>query len=69
MPKSCCVVFCNANNKKNKDLRFSMLPQKEREGERRGLWLQAIRRENPDGKLWDPASKFVYVCGKHFVTG
>ncbi|CAM4695430.1 unnamed protein product [Leuciscus chuanchicus] len=31
--------------------------------------LKAIKREAPDGGLWDPKTPHTYVCGKHFITG
>ncbi|XP_062380710.1 THAP domain-containing protein 11-like [Sardina pilchardus] len=67
MPKSCCVVGCTNHKAKRPSLRFFCLPQKNLE--RRQLWLQAIKREGPNKKLWDPASPHTYVCGEHFVTG
>ncbi|XP_062393520.1 uncharacterized protein LOC134080923 [Sardina pilchardus] len=69
MPKSCCVVFCTANKQKNYYLKFYILPNIETEPERRIKWLQAIRREDDKGKLWDPKSRHVYVCSRHFITG
>ena len=36
------------------------MSKREKEGKRRDLWLQTIKRTSPDGKLWDPAGKYVY---------
>ncbi|XP_037607845.1 uncharacterized protein LOC119477784 [Sebastes umbrosus] len=69
MPKSCCVAYCTSNKLKNPDLRFYILPRRETEGERRALWLQAIRRQDVSGRLWDPTTRHVYVCSLHFITG
>uniref|UniRef100_A0A8C1IJI6 THAP-type domain-containing protein n=1 Tax=Cyprinus carpio TaxID=7962 RepID=A0A8C1IJI6_CYPCA len=69
MPKSCCVVSCTSNVFKNPGLKFIPLPCQIKQAERRMLWLQAIKREAPDGGLWDPKTPHTYVCGKHFITG
>ena len=69
MTKSCCVAGCKTNKRTNPDLRFLILPGEERDPKRRVLWPQAIRRQDKEGKLWDPVSSHVYVCGKHFITG
>ncbi|XP_062395004.1 uncharacterized protein LOC134082955 [Sardina pilchardus] len=68
MPKSCCVVGCTSNIKKNPGVKCTPLPWIN-QAERRMLWLQAIKREAPDGGLWDPKTPHTYVCGKHFITG
>ncbi|KAJ6654839.1 hypothetical protein lerEdw1_006528 [Lerista edwardsae] len=34
---------------------------------RRAVWLENCRRKDMSGQgLWDPASKYVYFCSKHF---
>jgi len=33
------------------------------------LLLQTIKREAPDGGLWDTKTPHTCVCGKHFITG
>uniref|UniRef100_A0A8C1JKF3 THAP-type domain-containing protein n=1 Tax=Cyprinus carpio TaxID=7962 RepID=A0A8C1JKF3_CYPCA len=68
MLKSCCVVFCTANKLTNYELKFYILSNKHKEPERRTKWLQAIRREDDQGKLWNPRTKHVYVCSWHFIT-
>ncbi|XP_049889213.1 THAP domain-containing protein 7-like [Epinephelus moara] len=69
MPKSCCVPFCTANKQKNRQLKFYILPNNKTEPQRRTKWLQAIRREDKFGRLWDPTTKPVYVCSQHFISG
>ncbi|XP_030278070.1 uncharacterized protein LOC115584655 isoform X2 [Sparus aurata] len=69
MPRSCCVPFCTTNKLKNPHLKFYILPNRSTEPRRRTRWLQAIRREDEFGHLWDPKSKHVYVCSQHFITG
>ncbi|XP_074528919.1 uncharacterized protein LOC141798016 [Halichoeres trimaculatus] len=69
MPKSCCLPFCTSNKIKNPSLKFYLIPNRSTEPRRRTRWLQAIRREDKFGRLWDPKSKHVYVCSQHFITG
>ncbi|XP_034058891.1 THAP domain-containing protein 7-like [Gymnodraco acuticeps] len=69
MPRSCSVPFCTTNKLKNPSLKFYILPNGSTEPRRRTRWLQAIRREDELGHLWDPKSKHVYVCSQHFITG
>ncbi|XP_034061597.1 uncharacterized protein LOC117539508 isoform X1 [Gymnodraco acuticeps] len=69
MPRSCSVPFCTTNKLKNPNLKFYILPNGSTEPRRRTRWLQAIRREDELGHLWDPKSKHVYVCSQHFITG
>ncbi|XP_071369111.1 uncharacterized protein [Centroberyx affinis] len=66
MPKSCCVPCCTNNTRKNNGVKFFCVPK---DGKRRMKWFQSIRREDGPGKLWAPASKHIYVCSIHFVTG
>ncbi|XP_034083528.1 uncharacterized protein LOC117553618 isoform X2 [Gymnodraco acuticeps] len=68
MPRSCSVPFCTTNKLKNPNLKFYILPNGSTEPRRRTRWLQAIRREDEFGHLWDPKSKHVYVCSQHFIT-
>ncbi len=46
-----------------------MIPNEATEPHRRTLWLQAIRREDVNGKLWEPKSDYHYVCSEHFIEG
>nr|XP_033933843.1 THAP domain-containing protein 7-like [Pseudochaenichthys georgianus] len=69
MPRSCCVPFSTTNKLKNPNQKFNILPNGSTEPRRRTRWLQAIRREDEFGHLWDPKSKHVYVCSQHFITG
>ncbi|XP_065648053.1 THAP domain-containing protein 11-like [Hydra vulgaris] len=69
MPKSCCIVGCTNNIKKNHELKFYSLPQDE---VLRRKWLNAINRaadNNACRKQWSPKSSNVYVCSAHFITG
>ena len=69
MPRSCCVVVCTANCKKNKELKFYRIPKN---GTVRRKWLNAINRaadSTSSSKLWSPKSSNVYVCSAHFITG
>ena len=60
MPHNCCVPFCNATSKKNKNLRFHRFPKK------RGLkdqWIAKIRRDEGD---YFAVTENTRVCSKHF---
>ena len=35
----------------------------------RAKWIAACKRKNADGSPWNPKSKNIYLCGKHFITG
>eukprot|EP00794_Sanderia_malayensis_P013390 gene13390-14763_t len=67
MAKSCCLTFCHSNKARNENLSFYMIPNEATEPHRRTLWLQAIQREDVNGKLWHPKSDYHFVCSKHFV--
>ena len=69
MPKGCCVPGCINNSKKNEDLSFYLIPSEATEPQRRVLWLQRIRRQDENGKLWVPKSEYHYVCSAHFISG
>ena len=69
MPKSCCVTYCTTNKATDPELKFIRLPSEITEPIRRTKWLQAIRREDKFGQLWNPTTKHVYVCSLHFVAG
>ncbi|XP_047133393.1 uncharacterized protein LOC124811567 isoform X2 [Hydra vulgaris] len=69
MPKSCCVVGCTNNIKKNQELKFYSLPRDEI---LRRKWLNVINRAADNSacrKQWSPESSNVYVCSAHFITG
>lgn len=60
MPHNCCVPFCNANSKKNKDLRFHRFPKKREQKQR---WISKIRRD--EGEYF-AVTENTRVCSKHF---
>lgn len=71
MPATCSVVNCtNRSNREN--VRFFRFPQVYKWGipkvlseKRRGLWLDAINRDN-----WTESSlKNATVCSDHFLLG
>ncbi|XP_065640293.1 THAP domain-containing protein 11-like isoform X2 [Hydra vulgaris] len=68
MPRSCCVVGCTNNCKKNNELKFYRIPKNEAV---RRKWLNAINRaaDSTSSKQWSPTSSNVYVCSAHFITG
>nr|XP_047141029.1 uncharacterized protein LOC100213625 [Hydra vulgaris] len=69
MPKSCCVVGCTNNIKKNQELKFYSLPRDEI---LRRKWLNVINRAADNSacrKQWSPEFSNVYVCSAHFMTG
>ena len=35
----------------------------------RAKLIAACKRKNADGSPWNPKSKNIYLCGKHFITG
>ena len=43
MPHNCCVLFCNATSKKNKNLRFQRFPKKR---ELKDQWIAKFRRDD-----------------------
>ena len=68
MIKSCCIVSCTYNIKKNQKLKFDNLPKDEVE---RRKWLNAINRaadSSACSKHWSPKSSNVYVCSTNFIT-
>ena len=50
--KATATTFCTVNKLQSADVSFHLLPNEATEPERRVLWLQVIRREGKDGKLW-----------------
>ena len=60
MPHNCCVPFCNATSKKNKNLRFHRFPKKKR---LKDHWIAKIRRDEGD---YFAVTENTRVCSKHF---
>ena len=60
MPHNCCVPFCNATSKKNKNLRFHRFPKKR---ELKDQWIAKIRRDEGD---YFAVTENTRVCSKHF---
>eukprot|EP00794_Sanderia_malayensis_P002681 gene2681-3101_t len=44
-----------------------MIPSEATQPQRRARWLQAIRREDGRGRLWEPKLDYHYVCSLHFI--
>ena len=57
MPHNCCVPFCNATSKKNKNLRFHRFPKNR---ELKDQWIAKIRRD--EGDYFENRR----VCSKNF---
>ena len=73
--RSCCVTSCGNYSLNRPDVTFYKLPSAAAPADRRLKWLQAIKRcdidefGNPDpSKLWNPTSKYIFVCSDHFVS-
>ena len=57
MPHNCCVPFCNATSKKNKNLRFHRFPKKRE--------LKDRDRDRDEGDYF-AVTENTRVCSKHF---
>jgi hypothetical protein len=62
----CCVYSCNSCKGYDK-IGFFKVMRKSSEHQT-DAWRRAIRRQNPDGTLWNP-SKWTVICEKHFIGG
>ncbi len=63
----CSVVNCHRNTKADNDkVRFFKFPANN--PEKRQLWIQALKRVNPDGSPWQPTASS-RVCSDHFISG
>ncbi len=63
----CSVVNCHRNTKAHNDkVRFFKFPSNN--PEKRQLWIQALKRVNPDGTPWQPTESS-RVCSDHFISG
>ena len=60
MPHNCCVPFCNATSKKNKNLRFHRFPKKREQKDR---WISKIRRD--EGEYF-AVTENTRICSKNF---
>lgn len=67
MVLSCAAFGCTNHNKMEEKPGFYRLPNND--PELRKKWIHACKRKNKDGTDWNPTSKNVYICGKHFIGG
>ncbi|XP_063544266.1 zinc finger protein 18-like [Cydia strobilella] len=63
-----CVVVDCINTNKNSDCKFYTFPTAWFKQEQRNKWINAIRRKNPDGSLWQPKTDD-RICSAHFIGG
>jgi hypothetical protein len=69
MPISWEAWGCTVHNlREGEKLSFYTFPDRSRSPVRRDKWLNAVKRQLPDGRHWGP-SKHLVLCSKHFVTG
>ncbi|XP_049511185.1 uncharacterized protein LOC119464673 [Dermacentor silvarum] len=67
----CCVCGCHNSNKntagKLPKVQFYHFPWKSYEADRRQRWIAAVRRDRPNGDLWQPVQRKTVICNAHFV--
>lgn len=63
MPKS-CAVGCSNYKITDKILEFHLFPM---EPECWRKWVNAVKRQLPDGSEWRPA-KTIALCSEHFIN-
>ena len=62
----CCVVECHNKTGTDKKLRFFHVVKSNKT--QTDMWVQAIKRINPDGTKWVPTSS-TRICEVHFKQG
>ncbi|CAN7988685.1 unnamed protein product [Ixodes pacificus] len=68
MPHRCSAVGCTNSSKNASNARFYRFPAVSLHPKKRAKWIQALRRQNPDGTPWEPTVNS-RVCSAHFVGG
>jgi len=67
MPTTCAVVSGHNRQSKHSRRSFYRFPKKEKDKDRRRLWLAFVSRKNPDGSPWQPG-KGDRICSDHFIS-
>ena len=62
----CCAVDCHNKTGTGKNLSFFHVIKSNKV--QQDMWIQAIKRKNPDGSAWVPTAS-TKICGAHFTLG